>query len=314
MFLKLCTFTFMIMTAVCANQASPLKKLTVSLGYHIDPCQAPILYGLHKGIFKRYGLDVELVTASGGEEASRAVAMKQADIGITKLANHIVRISKDMPLRRVSTLVPKTLEVLMVRRDVGEIKDLKNKRIGYSTSNPTFTMSVIEKILTSQGMTMNDVTLIAFHGGLARALATGAIDAAFTVTDPYETIFMEENHVDTITYRYQDFGIPEFPQFILFVHQDNKDAEFITLFNAALADAVRELKSSPREAWLFICEKYPELDDRITSRVFLRLIELFTETPSSMDIEGTQQLLSFMEKATFEGEKLLPKPVSMDQL
>lgn len=304
----LCSLVLFIPTAYAQI---PVK---ISLGYHIDPCQAPILYALHKGIFKRNGLDLEIMTASGGEEASRAVSMKKADIGITKLANHIIRISKGMPLKRSGTLVPQTLEILMIRQEIGDVKNLKDKRIGYSTSNPAFTMSIIEKVLLSQDIKLHEVTLIAFQSGLARALATGVIDAAFTVTNPYETIFMQEYKVDTITYRYQDFGIPEFPQFIFFVHQDNKDAPFIPLFHTCLQEALLEIKKSPREAWQFLCDKYPELDNKLNYRVFLSLLPLFEETPAMFDIEGTQKLLDFISIATFEGEKILQKDISIDAL
>lgn len=285
--------------------ASTPHRITVALGYHIDPCQAPLIYALHRGIFKKYGLDVVLEPSSGGEEASRSVAMKKADIGITKLPNHIVRIGKGMPLRMMGTLVPQTLEVLMMRENIPNVASLKGKNIGYSTSSPAFTLSIIEKILGQAGLTLSDVTLIAFQKGLAQALALGTVDAAFTVTDPYETIFMEEHQVKVITKRYQEFGIPAFPQFIFFTHKDQKTAAFVPLFQAAIGEAVQEMQRNSREGWIVICHAYPELDTKINARVFLRLMTMFEEYPARVNIEGTQKLLDFIAACTHEGEKIL---------
>ncbi len=294
--------------ATAQNPAKPpLEKIMITLGYHLDPCQIPVLLALKLGIFKKYGLDVNLSPASGGEESSRQVASKQAHIGITKSANHIVRVNKGLPLKKIGTLLGKPLEVLIVNESLPHLKELKNKKIGFSTSNPAFSLIVLDKILTTQGLTRRDIDLIAFQKGLAHAFMNGEVDAMFTATLPYDAKIAEQFNKPIRIYAYEEFGIPPFEQFIFFAHKDDEGKAYIHKFLSAMKEALALVKKNPRGVWQDICHHYPELDTSLNYKIWIGLVELFEDEPENLDLENLQKTIDFIKAHPVDGEQLIQK-------
>ncbi len=293
---------------------SPIKTIKISLGYTLDPCQGPILFALKHKLFEKHGLNIELIPASGGEEASRMVASKGADMGITKLPNHIVRVAKGMPLKRIATLVSVPLEKLITRPDLGDLKNLKGATIGFYTSNPDFSLVVLDKILGKQGLTRDDVNLIAFNQGMIQAFITGQIDAMITATDPHDTKLLEEKNIPFKAYDYSDFDIPPFEQFILFTHKDQQGESYLPRFMAALNQSLMMMRKMPHTAWQEICEMFPEMDTSLNFQIWMSLCHKFKEAPVHLDIEAYQKLIDFMNTATLDSHPLLKNKITLDEV
>lgn len=273
-----------------------LIPVTLSLGYHMDPCQAPILYALSEGLFTQQGLSVTLIPASGGEESSRQVAMQHAHIGITKSANHIVRTQhKNMPLVIIGTLVNTPLEVLIVRGDHKTLPSLKGKTIGYSTSNATFTHKIIDLYLSKMGLARKDVTLRAYQQGMTQAFLRGEVDALFTATHPHDTALIQRFGASFSTFSYRDFGAPDFAQFILFTHKNSEHAEFIAPFLRALTDAISTLKADPLACWNRVIRTFPALNTPLHQNIWLMMIDRFVNDPRFIDTDALTTLIQFMK-------------------
>jgi|GEM_PF-3693281 len=298
---------FIFIAIFSASLASQTQKtVRISLGYSIDPCQAPVFCAQKLGLFEKQGIKVEIMNASGGEEASRMVASKGADIGITKLPNHIVRVAKGMPLKRIATLVGTSLERLIVRPDLGDLKNLKGKKIAFYTSNPDFSLLVLDKILEKNGLSRADINLITLQQGLAQAFITKQVDAIFTATDPHDTKLLEEKKISFKAYSYKDFRIPDFDQFMLFVHADNETDTFIPKIIAALTQSIAFIQNNPHVAWQDICEKYPELNTDLNREIWRDLAPKFQKNPGDLDLTLYTNLLVFMN-TPYQGESLLLK-------
>lgn len=282
-FLSIVSILF-LMIATPTQCKTKLTPLTLSLGYHLDPNQAPILYALSAGIFEKHGLLVTLIPASGGEESSRQVVMKHAHIGITKSANHSVRVhQKHMPLVMIGTLVNETLEVLMVRGNHSTLPSLKGKVIGYSTSNPTFTYKIIDMYLQKMGLSRADVTLRAYQHGMMQAFLNGDVDALFTATHPHETTQAKHFQIPFTAFSYTDFGAPHFAQFIMFTHTDYKHANFIAPFLSALKESITHLKHNPNDCFQRVIQTYPALNTPLYKAIWPIMIEKFVDDPAYID-------------------------------
>lgn len=296
------------------NTHPPLTPipLKISLGYHIDPCQGPILYALAMGIFTDYGLDVHILPASGGEESSRHVAMGIADIGVTKSANHLVRVSSGgLPLIKMGTLVKKPLEVLLTHKHIKDLKDLKGKKIGFSTSNPTFSMVVLDQILKTAGISKDSIELIAFHHGMMQAFLSKNVDAIFTATVPYDVKMAEEFGVEVNMHTYASFDIPDFEQFIFFTHKNHQAKPFLDHFLKAIKEAVIMIKKNPSKAWADLCNAYPDLDTTLNYRIWMALSEDFEDHPENLYPDDMKKLIAFLKDKEIDGEPVLSTPVSI---
>ncbi|MBX9977660.1 MAG: ABC transporter substrate-binding protein [Alphaproteobacteria bacterium] len=303
MFLKI-ALLFMMLTQL-AHTEMPSQKIAVSLGYHIDPCQGPILLANLLGLFHKYGLEVSISPASGGEESSRQVAMKHAQIGITKSANHIVRVNTGLPLKKMGTLVGRPLEVLITRDTLTDLKDLRGKTLGFSTSNATFSILVLDKILAMQGLTRDDITLVAFQHGLMQAFLSGQVDAIFTATDPYETKMAEQFQMPIRVHTYESFGIPPYEQFIFFIHKDDEGKPYIEAFLRAVKEAIQTIKRDPMATWQQLCAGYPEMDTTLNHKIWLRLVEMFEANPEELNVEGLAKILEFLQHNKVDGKPVL---------
>lgn len=317
MFRKIILFLFFSLSSFmvlpfCNGSEEPQKtggveKIIVSLGWHLDPCQGPILYAMHQGTFKKHGLDITITPASGGEESSRYVAMKRAHIGITKSTNHIVRVNTGLPLKKVGTLVGSPLEVLIVPEHMTNLTELKGKTIGFSTSNVTFSLLVLDKILEKQGLKRDDITLVAFQQGLMQAFLSKQIDALFTATDPYDTKMAEQFEKPIRVYRYEAFGIPSFEQFIFFIHKDDEGKPYIRSFLLAIKESIAAIKHDPGKAWQELCDAYPELDTSLNYKIWLRLVELFETHPEALNRENLIETLTFLSESQVDGKPVIDR-------
>jgi len=73
------------------------------------------------------------------EEGSNQVANRNVDIAISKQSSHLVRIvNQKLPLVRIATLIDKPLECLITAPSINNIRDLKGKKIGFTSSNIDF--------------------------------------------------------------------------------------------------------------------------------------------------------------------------------
>jgi ABC-type nitrate/sulfonate/bicarbonate transport system substrate-binding protein len=267
---------FLLGLTFSANATAEEKiKVKVSLGYHIDPCQGPILLAKSLSIFEDNGIVVELLRAGGGEEASRSVALKKAHIGITKSANHEVRIKNGMPLCRIGALISEPLEVLITKDDIIDLKQLKGKRIGFCTSNPEYSMYVFTKIMDHIGLNSKDIELIAVHKGLMQNLFSGYFSAVFTATIPHDTIAAKKMKVAIKIYPYKVFGVGDYEQFMLFAHKDDEKKDYIRLFLRSIEQAKAMIKDNPHKAWENICKFFPELNNDFNKEVWQTLSNKF---------------------------------------
>jgi len=90
------------------------KPLIVYFDWSFNPHHAPLIIAQQKGLFKKHGIEVRLVSASGSEEGSHQVAEGNVDIAVSKQSSHLMRvINQKLPLVRIATLIDRPLECLI---------------------------------------------------------------------------------------------------------------------------------------------------------------------------------------------------------
>ena len=126
-----CLFTYLFFSLWALTFASQAKPLIVYFDWSFNPHHAPLIIAQQKGIFKKHGIDVRLVSASGSEEGSNQVVAGNVDIAVSKQSSHLVRVvNQNLPLVRIATLIDKPLECLITAPTLSKIEDLKGKKIG----------------------------------------------------------------------------------------------------------------------------------------------------------------------------------------
>lgn len=76
----------------------------VRVGTGTDDSTTPLLYAVQAGLYRKYGLNVELVKVAGGSAATAAVAGGSLDIAKTSSLGLVTAIAKGIPLAAIGSI------------------------------------------------------------------------------------------------------------------------------------------------------------------------------------------------------------------
>ncbi len=161
-----------------AAQLTPLK-----VGHNSFTDESVLYLGRDAGLFKKHGVDLQLIFIPGGSLSMQALIGKSLDLLLSGGTPFVYAVLNGADLKIIGGLVNKMPYAFVARENVNSAEQLKGKRVGISRfgSNTDF---VVKLALTDMGLHPKDVQIIQAGGSGARivALKTGAIDA--TVLTP----------------------------------------------------------------------------------------------------------------------------------
>src|SRR5437660_9163616 len=164
--------------------APAMAQTKVAIGISGWTGFAPLTLAKEAGIFAKNGLDV---TIKKIPQASRHLAIASGDVqcAATTVETWIVWNANGVAITQLFQLYKSYgADGLVVRKDVGAIKDLKGKTVAASApgTSPYFLLSWF---LKKNGLSVKDVTVVNMEPGpAAQAFIAGQNDAAMTY-EPY---------------------------------------------------------------------------------------------------------------------------------
>jgi|SRR5689334_5287859 len=163
--------------------AEPLEKVRVGMPSFSLSFVAPKV-AQTKGFFAAEGLEVELIQMATNVTV---VALTTKDIDYSTASGAVLRSAvRGLPVKVVMYFNGKPLHVLVARRDLNSIGELKDKIVGFAGYGDT-TEFMLRAILHKANMELEkDVKALAISGSGPRltALLTGKVDAAI-LPPPY---------------------------------------------------------------------------------------------------------------------------------
>ena len=207
----------------------------------------PLYMGDDAGVFKKQGLNLELVFIPGGSVSLQALIGKSLDLLLTggpPVVNAYLQGAKIKIIGGVVNLLP---YMFVVTTGIRSGEQVKGKKIGISRfgSNTDY---VVRLALNQFGVTPNDVQIIQVGGSQARlvALKAGAIQA--TVLSPEEALVAQKMGFNVL-FDFIEKGI-EFPHVNFVARNDYLETQPQTVrsFMRAYLDAVRYYKTHRAEA------------------------------------------------------------------
>jgi NitT/TauT family transport system substrate-binding protein len=207
----------------------------------------PLYMGDDASVFKKQGLNLELVFIPGGSLSLQALIGKSLDLLLTggpPVVNAYLQGAKIKIIGGVVNLLP---YMFVVTTGIRSGEQVKGKKIGISRfgSNTDY---VVRLALNQFGVTPNDVQIIQVGGSQARlvALKAGAIQA--TVLSPEEALVAQKMGFNVL-FDFIEKGI-EFPHVNFVARDDYLETQPQTVrgFMRAYLDAVRYYKTHRAEA------------------------------------------------------------------
>jgi NitT/TauT family transport system substrate-binding protein len=239
-FFFLCFYCMLVPIEVSA-------ETTVRIAFNGFGGVAPLYLGQETGIFKKQGLNLELVFIPGGSLSLQALIGKSLDLLMTggpPVVNASLQGAKIKIIAGVINLLPYTF---VVTSGIRSAELVKGKKIGISRfgSNTDY---VVRLALNHFSLMPNDVQIIQVGGSQARlvALQSGAIQA--TVLSPEEALVAQKLGFSVLL-DFIEKGI-EFPHVNFVAREDylESQAQTVKTFMKAYVETVRYYKTHRPEA------------------------------------------------------------------
>jgi NitT/TauT family transport system substrate-binding protein len=231
------------LAAPFAGTALAQATQTVRIGLSEGDDATPTLYAIKAGLFKKYGIDAQLVHMPSGAAGLAALAGGAIDIGGTSLLPFLSARSKGVPLTIVAPLAEYSPDsvyaVILVKKDASYKtgRDLNGKTIASPALRDLNWVASMAWIDQNGGDSSTVKSIEVPSSVIPAALEDGRIDAA-TVTTPRYVQAVNGGKVRILGKSYEAIAKHfAFAAFVAQVDYANKNAEVIARFGRAIRDA-----------------------------------------------------------------------------
>lgn len=253
------------------------KKLTLRLNWKFKGEFAPFYVTKEKGIFEKYGLDVDVLEGSGSVAVLQVIAENREEIGVTSAVEPIQGVELGMPVKIIASYMSKSPIMILSHADtpVRSPKDLEGKSL-VSSSGSTFT-SIYEQFLQYNDTDYNKVEHIMVETGARNTLFLNKDADAVAVFSTNEYPLFEKTLGEELVPLYlADYGF-DLTGLSLVANdkflQDNPNTA--KRFLAAVNEGMAYSLENPEEAASIAKKLFPEVvDEEIVTEQIKRTGEL----------------------------------------
>jgi NitT/TauT family transport system substrate-binding protein len=175
-----------IALAIICYAAVPAAAQSLKVPFAaLSPTYTPLWIADQAGLFKKYGLDVQLVYISAGSVIIPAILSGQVDIANMSSAPALTAWARGAELVTVGVTSNRLLHVVMTRSAIKKPEELKGKKIGSDRYGSLSDLVLREALRHYKLAPDRDVAVIQ-TGGLPErlgALKIGAVDGAIVAGD-----------------------------------------------------------------------------------------------------------------------------------
>lgn len=229
-----------------ATQANAQEKFKVGYLRVMDDAQA--IVAQEAGLYKKYGLDVELVEFKSGTDLIKAIVGGQLDSGVLGFTNAVAWASKGADLKVVGG-AQHGYHAIIAREESGikKVADLKGKTLASQAEGSTADTVLKGVVLKQAGLKPDDVNVMGVSPQVAvQSLIGKRVDAAF-LFEPQASIAQLVAPVKQV---YEIGEVWPFPCMVVITSGDTlknrKDALWKSL--DAQKDAIDMLQKKPQDA------------------------------------------------------------------
>ncbi|WP_336365521.1 ABC transporter substrate-binding protein [Marinobacter sp. C2H3] len=278
----------LILALAIAAPASAAETLKVGYVRVMDDAQAMVAY--EAGLYKKYGLDAQLIEFSSGTDLIKGIVGGQLDIGVLGFSNAFTWAARGADLKIVGG-AQRGYHSLVVRKDAGidSVEDLKGHSLASQKQGSTADIVLKGVMLANAGLTPDDLNIMGVAPAVAvQSLVGGRVDAAF-LFEPYDTIAQLVAPVKQV---YQIGDVWPFPCMVVITSAETLKNRKEVLWSAldAQRDAIDMLENAPEKA-------SPLITDYFIKEDTIKSLDK-GEIPAEQVIEGAIKTNDFSAKLT----------------
>ena len=282
-------------------------KLTLLLDWFVNPGHGPIIIAQENGYFAELDLEVKVIAPSNPSDPPKLVAAGRADLAVSYQPQLHLQVAQGMSLIRVGTLIATPLNCLLVLEDgpIKSIADLKGGKIGFSAAGVDG--AVLAQMLSHNGLSLDDVTMVNVNWSLSPSLMSKQVDAVIGAFRNFELHQMAIEGVTGRCFYPEQESLPAYDELIYVANPERMDADKIRRFLAATEKAVQFIVNEPEASWEIFAATSPELRDELNARAWADTLPRFSLTPAGLDQGRYARFEAFLNDAGLLSEV---RPVS----
>ena len=177
---------------------------------------------------------------------------------------------------------------------IKSIKDLKNKKIGFSVGG--FEDALLSVMLNKYGLSLKDVTLINVNFSLSPSILSGKVDAVIGAFRNFELNQMDIVNKPGRAFYPEEEGVPPYDELILVANKNNTSDPHLRKFVNAIEYAVQYLINHPKESWNSFIRAHKKLNDELNKRAWRDTLPRFALRPAAFDRTRYIRFAEFLKK------------------
>lgn len=238
-----------------------LHHLTVVLDWYPNALHAFLYEAQEKGYFAEQGLDVDIQSPAGVNDAMSMVAAGKADIGLYYQQDVIqARAEQNVPIKSIGAVVQGPLNIVLSLKDknITSPKDLEGKTVGYAGTE--LSEALVHSIMKDSGVDPNSVKLVDVGFDLMSSMTTGNVDATIGCLVNHEVPQLEKEGFEVNYFFPDDFGVPKYYEGIFLASDEMIDNEPDVLagFLTACSKGFEDFKNSTDEVLQVLLDNQDE--------------------------------------------------------
>ena len=279
-----------------ASGFAETKNISIGLDWFINPDHAPIIIANEKNYFKEKNINVEMIEPADPNDPPKLVAAGKIDIAISYQPQFHLQIDKNLPVIRLGSLVSTPLNCLVVLKNgnIKSIKDLKNKKIGFSVGG--FEDALLSEMLKESGLTLSDVELININFSLSPSLISKKVDAVIGAFRNFELNQMNIVGQPGTAFYPEENGVPHYEELIYIINKNDKGKKIFKDFLDAVQKATVFIINNPEKSWELFHKYKKGLNDELNKRAFKDTIPRFSIRPRAIDTSSYKNFQKFLFK------------------
>ena len=238
-----------------------LHHLTVVLDWYPNALHAFLYEAQEKGYFAEEGLDVDIQSPAGVNDAMSMVAAGKADIGLYYQQDVIqARAEQNVPIKSIGAVVQGPLNIVLSLKDknITSPKDLEGKTVGYAGTE--LSEALIRSIMKDSGADPDSVNLVDVGFDLMSSMTTGNVDATIGCLVNHEVPQMEKEGFEVNYFFPDDFGVPNYYEGIFLTSDDmiENESDVLAGFLTACSKGFEDFKNNTDEVLQVLLDNQDE--------------------------------------------------------
>jgi putative hydroxymethylpyrimidine transport system substrate-binding protein len=230
-----------------APPGSP-RQVRVILDYLPNAVHAGFYQAEAAGYFRDEGLNVRIDAPTSSSDTLRLMAAGQAEFGLVSLLDFLNVRAKGEPLKIIMAVEQRPLAALIALKKSGinRPRDLGGRLVG--TTGVVSDDAGARWMVKHDGGDPSSVRLINIGFNTAQEIIAGNVDAAFGFWN--QEGVQVSAHAPATVMRMEDFGVPPYPELIVFAREDflARDPETARRFLRAVSRGYEDSISMPDAA------------------------------------------------------------------